>query len=315
MASYLTSTTLIDSIKRRAMLPSNQVTFKTADFLAFANEELLLAIVPSLISVHEELFVVEEDIALVSNQSNYIIPERAIGRKIRDIFYKDTNGNLNEMTRINPDDRGSFQTNQFGNNYITYYLRGDEIIMCPAVGDNAQGYLTITYYLRPNELVEEDRVATITAKTVGASTTVFTVDLVPTIMRNGDNVDILQTKGGHKTRVFDITPVSNTTTSITFNNSDLTDDIAVGDYISLAGECIIPQIPDELHSFLAQKVAARCLEAMGDQNSLNAANTKLQEMEIKGGVLVDNRVEGSPQKVTNFNSLIRQGKVRRRGWY
>ena len=80
------------------------------------------------------------------------------------------------------------------------------------------------------------------------------------------------------------------------------------DLVTLAGETIIPQIPDELHSMLAQRVACRCLEALGDQQGLQAANLKLAEMEAKSATLINDRIESSPQKIVNRNSpLMRKG--------
>jgi hypothetical protein len=66
-----------------------------------------------------------------------------------------------------------------------------------------------------------------------------------------------------------------------------------------AQECFIPQIPQELHSMLAQRVSCRCLEALGDMQKLQMANAKLQEMEKRTDNLIDNRAESSPQKVVN----------------
>lgn len=323
MASYRTTTQLIEGIKRRAMIPTNQSTFQTADFLAFLNEELLLGVVPSILSVHEEFFVAKQYIPIVPNISNYDIPERAMGNRLRDLFFMDTQKTIYEMTRISPDDRAFFQSSQMQNRYIAFYLQGNEIIITPDVGSNPYGKMVATFYMRPNQLVLESRAATITSITVDAitGTTTYTVDALPTGMSASTKVDLIQKGGGHKTRFWDITPVSvSGTTSITFNTSDIVienstvQDIIVGDLICFAGETIIPQIPDEMHTVLEQRVATRCLEALGDQAGLQMANAKLAEMETKSGILTDNRVEGSPQKITSYGSLLRFSRVRRRGW-
>lgn len=331
MPLYMTSSALIADIKRRAMIPNNQKTFQTADLLSLINTELQIGLIPTILSVHEEYFVYQSTIPLVAYQSNYQIPERAIGGKLRDLFYTDTQGTLHEMTRISPDDKAYYQTSHLQNRFIAYYIQGDEILISPQVGAGPTGSLRPTYYLRPNEIVEETRAAYITGIAVGATTTVFSIT-TPSVMTaayNADNTtkfDLIQTKGSHKTKKIDLVPVSLTSSSIEFNNSDLLDynlqnissagnAAVVGDYIALAGECIIPQIPDELHAVLAQRVAARCMAALGDQAGVQAANEKLAEMEVKTGTLIDNRVEGSPQKVTNFGGLLRTSRIRRRGWF
>lgn len=322
MASFLTTSQLIDSIKRRAMIPANQSTFKTADFLAFLNEELLLGVVPSILSVHEEFFVAKQYIPIVPNVSNYDIPDRAMGNRLRDLFFMDTQRTIYEMTRISPDDKAYFQSSQMQNRYIAFYLQGNEIIITPDVGSNPIGKMVATFYMRPNELVLETRVATISSITVDAlaGTTTYVVDKIPSGMTTASKIDLVQKTGGHKTRFWELTPVAVGGTSITFNTADIVieyssvQDVEVGDLVCFAGETIIPQIPDEMHAVLSQRVAARCLEALGDQAGLQAANAKLAEMEVKSGILTDNRCEGSPQKITSYGSLLRFSRVRRRGW-
>jgi hypothetical protein len=324
---YMTSTTLIDAIKRKALLPNNQSTFTNADFLAFANEELQIGVVPSLMILHEEYFVYKDVVTMMPNQVRYTIPYRAIGGKLRDLFYQDLGGTLHEMTRVSPNDKAYYQTSHLQNRYIAYYIEGNDIVILPTVSPQVTGTLIFTYFLRPNELVEQDRVAIVQSISVGATTTTYTVDAVPTGMTSTTLVDLLQTKPGHKTRKFDISPSQIIgSTQIVFNNSDLLIDPIVnqtlgipvameaGDQICFAGECFVPQIPTDLHSVLAQRVAARCLEALGDQQGLQAANVKLEEMEQKTGTIADNRVGGSIIKVTNFGGLLRTSRVRRRGW-
>jgi hypothetical protein len=312
MASYLTSSTLIDTVKRIAMIPETQQTFTDADFLAFANQEMRIGLVPSVLQFHEEYFVRDsENITLVASQSEYAIPTRAIGGKFRDVFYRDSNGNLFAMTRINPEHRTFYQG--MSNSFIFFYLKGNELVLVPDVSTTPTGSLVFSYFLRPNELVDEDRVGTITAITEGASTTVFTLDQIPSHFTVSSVYDMLQTNPGHKTIDLDITPTAIDTINktITFDNDDLSSSIIVGDYIAFSGECIIPQVPPDLHDVLAQRVAMRCLQALGDQNGYGVAQSKLNEMEVKTGNLIDNRAEGHPQKVNNQNGLLRSARFRR----
>jgi hypothetical protein len=85
--------------------------------------------------------------------------------------------------------------------------------------------------------------------------------------------------------------------------------IQIGDYACVANECIIPQIPPDLHNTLAERTAARILAAIGDVEGLQASNAKLQEIETRQGTILDDRVEGAPQKITARHSLLRYGKM------
>lgn len=316
---YYTSNSLIEAIKRKAMIPENQNTFYDEDFLAFANEELKTSIVPAVLSFNEEFYVYPAEIELEANVSKYEIPYRAIGTKLRDLFFKDTNDNLVEMTRISPDDKAIYQQSAVATNYIFYYIEGNSIIITPNVGPTVTGSLLFTFYIRPNDLVDEDRIAIIQSISIdsGAGTTTYTVDSVPTGFSTSTKLDLLQAKPGHKIREYDVTPtvVNSTTNIITFTTTDIEDEPEVGDHISFAGECIIPQCPADLHPLLAQRVVSRCLEALGDTQGLTNANVKLQEMETKSISLIDNRVTGSPMKVANNRGLLQTSRMRRRRWY
>ena len=106
---WYTSDDLVNAVQRKIAIPLNQRTFSKEDILAFGNEELVISQVPDILMYHEEYFVFSEDVTLTPNVQRYPIPERAMGMKLRDIFYVDTNGNLFEMTRINPDDKAYWQ--------------------------------------------------------------------------------------------------------------------------------------------------------------------------------------------------------------
>jgi len=310
--SYLTSDTLIDSIKRRVTVPTSQVTFEDIDFLALANEEIQIGLLPIILQMHEEYLVYPQNIPLVGGQNAYVIPYRAIGQKLRTIFFQDIQGNLFDMSRILLDDVPFYRRRGANNFYNMYYVQGNTVNMVPDVSPSVVGSLATTYYLRPNQLVTSDRIATITA--VDFTSGNITVNQVPSILSVTATCDFLETTGGHRLRAMDKLPLSlnSGTNIIQFTPSDIPSDLVVGDIIALSGECYIPQIPDELHSILAERVAARCMEAQGDMGGLQASNTKIQEMEMKSGTLISNRMEGNVMKVVNLRGLLRDSKLRRR---
>src|SRR3990167_2549765 len=108
---YRTSDDLISDIKRKISFPVSQATFSEDDLLQFLNEEMMISQVSSVLDYHEEYYVTTVETPLVSNQNNYSIPDRAIGMKLRDLFWKDSSGNIFEMTRVSSDDRAYFQQN------------------------------------------------------------------------------------------------------------------------------------------------------------------------------------------------------------
>jgi hypothetical protein len=496
------SSDLIASVKRKIMFPVSQGTFSESDILAFANEEMMISQVPSVLEYHEEYFVFSKLIPLVSNVSRYTIPNRSIGMRLRDLNWADSSGNLNEMTRINADDKAFFSRNLGTNQSIAkYFLEGNDVVLTPSVISAPTGSLNFTFFIRPNQLVEDNRAAIIenfiattgvsaSALTVGDQLTVlmaqetpnvvdiaftvtqrlitsnsianptvitvptphgqtigstfavyiseiagsspsvsgaytatatgtntFTVPVNVTVAGTGgyyslvdeftigstdiqtasnlaaslqasldvtannnssstvtitytdislelsvsvvnataltidtqnifinfdqlpttwtdpttnvttplyvvnEDIDFLQTKPGHKTYNFDVQLMGISGTVGEFLRRDLQFysstgtgstlaylPIVVGDYICLANECIIPQIPPDLHNGLAERTAARILAAIGDQQGLDRMNGKIQEINKSQGTLLDQRVDGSPNKVFARHSLLRYGK-------
>lgn len=389
---YYTSDDLIAAVKRNMSFPTAQVTFSDDDILQFANDELFLTQVPSVMQYHEDYFTFQgDDIALVINKSKYDIPYRAIGLKLNDVYYVDQQGSLRELSFVQPTDRAFFQSNE-GNLSTPYhfYIQANQVVMTPDIGEGANGSLRFIYYLRPNNLVpnsraaicqgfskevtidnttliagdnftigslilvantdfaigatsqatannlsiainnSDDFTATVTSNIVtvayeALNTTIsssnsaaisieslqgIVFDQVPANITNGSLIDFLKLKGGHRTYKIDTKLGKNVVaaTVVKFNFNDIPNEFEPGDYICTQFECIIPQIPSDLHTLLAERTVARILEAQGDLQGLQAANAKIGQLEARQATLLENRVDGSPRKILNRTSLLRYGK-------
>ena len=64
------------------------------------NEEMQYFAVEHVLKTYEEYFVVFDDFALSSTKFEYDVPSRAIGNKLRGIFYTDTSNNLSRNSFI-----------------------------------------------------------------------------------------------------------------------------------------------------------------------------------------------------------------------
>src|ERR1019366_7449318 len=124
--------------------------------------EMFISQVPSVIQFHSEYFVTYQTIPLLTNVSNYSIPSRAIGQKLRSVFWQDTSGNMFEMTQVAEEDRAFYQRNIGTNQAIhKFFIEGNSIVLTPGLISNPTGNLILVYYLRPNQLVKNDRAAII----------------------------------------------------------------------------------------------------------------------------------------------------------
>jgi hypothetical protein len=302
LALYLTSSSLIKSIKRRGQIPSSQKTFQDEDFLDLANEEIILSIVPEILDKHEDYLLRTDEVPLVSGKVNYKIPYRAIGGKLYDLAWKDSSGQIHEMTRIPKAHLSDYSNMNFGYSVYAFFVEGDEVNLLTSMNSEG-GSLLFMYYMRPNELVDESRVGTITA--IDTLTGIIVLDLVPSFFSTNLRFDLLQKNTPHKTLDFDLTATVITSTYIQFNPSDLPPNLMVGDFVANAQECIIPQIPSEMHAMLAQSVLERVLGALGDQNGEALSKVKNQEYEKKLNSLISNRVDSSPKKIINRHGHLR----------
>jgi hypothetical protein len=256
-----------------------------------------MAIIPYVLSFHEDYYQNSVLIPVEAGKNKYTIPYRAIGNKLRDLQAVDSSGNVYRMVRIFIEDLHRFQIGGSswevtGNN--KYYIENDEIVLV-GTPSGATGFLKVIYYLRPNALVSEDRVTTI--KDVVSNGIV--VSNLPSNITIGSYIDIVEHRSPNKVIKYDIKvdDINTISKTLIVDVSQLPANVTPGDQVSSAEETAIAQIPTELQSLLTQRVAARCLEALGDQAGLQAANAKIAEIEQKAATLIDARVEGSPMKV------------------
>jgi hypothetical protein len=316
----LTTNALLKSIKRRAMVPDNQNTFSDQDFIDLMNEEMMIGLVPSILQMKEEYFLFRQLVPLQSDKSNYPVPERALASKLREVCFRDSTdkivGNEYEMTQIAIDDRYTGLANGTGSSDFTgfrrFYMFGSDLILHPSVGPNPHGSLSFYYYLRPNTIVKESSVALIT--NINRTTGDITVSSLPSVYTVTEKVDFVKAKSPHNILDIDIqiNSLNSLTKVINVTASQIPKDLEVGDYIPLAGQSCIPNVPTELHMVLAQRVAQRILEALGDTEGLNNATAKVLEMEGKLSTMIENRVEGAPRKVVNRALMTGVNRNRRR---
>lgn len=309
MSNVLTSTKLIKSIKRKGMVPKDQNTFEDEDFLDMLNEEIQYFAVPHLMSVHEEYLVSSVDLDIVDGKTRYRIPERAIANKLRDVAYIDNNQSYYELSRISLEDLSEFSDTYSDDSTQVFYVENDEIVLVDALPFNTNsGKLRMYFYLRPNRLVLDNRASIV--QSIDRVTGEVTVSNYLADFNNIPKIDFVQSNTPNKLYKYDVTPssVSQLTGTLIFTPSDIPENLAIGDYINLAGETIVPQLPTELHPVLAQRVAVAALEALGDEANLRISSARLKMMEDATLNLIDNRVEGAPQKIRNRYSPLRQTK-------
>jgi hypothetical protein len=244
--------------------------------------------------------VASSDVSVTASTTEVYIPERAIAGKLRDVAVVDGTS-VRPMTRFEPDVVGySTSTAGLGG----YYLKGNKIVF---VGTPPTSTLRVTYYQRPNRVVATTAVGEITA--IAGNT--ITISAAPSTFTTTVTYDFVKGKSGFDTLGKDYA-VSAAGVSMVFT-STVPSDLAVGDYICLAQETPIPQIPVELHALLAQRVAATVLHSLGDPKASTAYEVAA-DMEKRALKVLSPRAEGSPRVIVNRYGAGWSSRNRRRGF-
>jgi hypothetical protein len=315
MSQFLNTEDLITSIKTRTLMPVSQSTFTTANILQLINEEFQIGLVPEMMSVREDFFLRKTTTSIIASVEKYPVPERAIANTLKDVFFINQSNNRRPLTRINT--RNQYYTQSATTEPLFYMMEGDYIVLTPPTSSSPSGSLEIYFYSRPNEMVSTSSCAKITSISSGAGTSTFTVDTDLTASLSvGQYVDFLSGKSPFLLWSQDVPITAITSTTIAVATSNVVDDNStvqpvVNDFICPAKKACIPMVPQELHVLLAQLVAQRVVEALGDNGKMQAVTMKLEQMKKALMTLICNRVENSVEHLNNRNNLTANSGL---GW-
>lgn len=303
--SYLSSD-LATAVQRYAAVPLSQVTFQSTDLYALMDDSIRAKIVPLVIKHMSEYYVYAVNNSIVVNQNAYAIPPRAINMILRSV---EIVSSVDPDLKINVEqlNREDLYASFSGNNRILikkngFYLEGNNIILYPTPIIQDPDTLRLNIYIRPNQLVDPSACGLITAINPTAQT--ITVAAVPSAWTTSNTVDLVKANPG-----FDCTAIDQVITNInsgviTFASA-LPSTVSVGDYVCLAGQSCVVQVPVELQPLLTQYVVVRVLSAQGDGNALKAAIAELEALEKNASMLLAPRVTGSVKRITNGRSIAR----------
>lgn len=297
-----TATYLLADIKRRGQIPeTSDGSYGIDDLLAMVSDEVQGYMTNLLMGVREEWFVRAYDQQLVGNQTVYAIPQRSIGSKLRQVLIgQDPNWLV--VQRVEPKQSygyyygftpASFPNSGFGAGYI--FQNTSISLLSVSYGGPT---LRMLYFLRPNRVVAETACGLIT--NVNTATNQVTISAVPDngTFTSGTSFDFIRSYPGFDTLSFDQTGTISGSV-LTFSGG-LPTGLAVNDYVCLAGESPIPQLPVELHQLLAQRVVVKVLEGMGDPK-VQFAQQMCEEQRKSALVLLTPRAEGDSRYCTNFH--------------
>jgi hypothetical protein len=300
------TTALVASVKRRASVPTTQATISVQDFLDLANEELQSYVVPLLLEAKSEYLVTETDYSIDGSSlpamlpmdlsggvvGSVRIPTRAIGGKLREVQFVDARGLFTSIPQITVD---QLQVVDFG-----FYVKGNVGYIWSKGKPLSANWRTIrlSHYQRPSDLVYPAAAGVIT----GMAGTSVTLASVPTGFTSSVYYDLVRAQPGFETLSVG---KGATVAGSTLTFASLPPDLTIGDYVCLAGQSPVPQIPAELHPLLAQAITVKVLQAIGDDGGMQAAMGLLARLERDARNLIAQRIDGEPLHVVAHTSLFR----------
>lgn len=301
----ITTSRLLAGVRRRIIVPENQNLISNADILAMADDCIKGYIIPDLESVRQDFQVTYEDTAIVANQDLYNIPYRATGRGLRDLKIFDSANNFRNLVKI-PLEEAHGYSNSNGKPF-GFYFEGDQIKIVPSPVSSGET-LRIYYYCAISELVEESAVA----RVVTIASNVVTVNSTPSTMTTGTLIDFIQGKQGNRIFSKDVAIDSVTSSSITFTTAALVPSaLAALDYIALAGQSPVVQIPQECYPYLETVLCRRVLQSIGDNEAYQIMEKEFQMERSNFLKLIEPRIDGEATKIINRRGLLRSKRFNR----
>lgn len=283
----------VAAVRRRGLIPSTG-RLTTADLIGFVNDATQDYIAPLLMASKEGFLHVTEHTAI--SGSEYAMPKRASSERLVRIA-------LVNSTSASPNDE--YVLNRVETHRRDQGGEGFELVDNTIVLRNVPtySYLRVVYFCEPNRLVplaDACKVSSFTSTTV-------TVDDIPSTFSTSEPVDFISGTAGFRWKAIDKTPtnVNQGTNVLTFAAGVIPSTLAAGDYIALAGETPIVQIPKTLRPLVEQSAVCLALEALGD-GRLAASQKTLMDMEQRLVPTLSPRVTGAPRVIINRFSGARR---------
>lgn len=298
MAVSYTTSKLIESVKRRGMFPTSQQLFTDRRIVDFANDELQQTIVPIIMSMREDYFVVHKDINAEGDSPFVVeVPDDAVGMKLKGV------GQLVDNVYIS---LPRIQENEINRRFLYgFTVEGNQL----KVYSNVKNTFRLYYYQRTLELCLEKEASQIVS--IDSLTNEVQVNAIPSSWNTSTVLNAVQSVQPFRAVKSEAQIISLSSPLIRL---DSVDDLKVGDWLAVEGYSPIPQIPVEAQKVLEQGTVVKCLESVGDREGMAAAEKKY-EINVKNMMTVlAPRVDQSPKKI-NSDPYGRWNSTRFRRWW
>lgn len=282
-----------------------------ADILRVANRELSTSLLPLMLGVREEFYVIKKSVAFTEETERIRIPARTIAGRVREI--RATVGNVDMvMRRYEPTDKPWIQPMTATPGAITgYFLQGEWIVFLPRPSQS--GTLDIYYLARPGRM-------TITANDYRAITavdqTTGTIDFATWTYCDGTKtMDLVRGGSGFSPLQQDVSGVESGAFNDQFTIAPSSAAFAeVGDYVTQPDLTPVVPLPTELHGVLVSRVVTAIMRQLGKEADAMREEANARRLEDLAVEMLTPRVEAAKRPVRG-NLVWRRGGAFTRGWW
>lgn len=275
--AYWRTTELLAEIRSRAQAPvssSSAPGWQDADLLRMANAELP-AVCKRLRTVRQGYFNTQRDTAFTAGTASYRVPTRAMHGNVSLVQRVDPQGVVHHLDRLTESEMAGRSSTLTGVP-SAFLFRSNSVVFWPIPDASATAQsMRWLYPRRPNQLIAVASAGVST--TAGATTIVLTATVASLGFTTSTPLDFIQANAPWDSLGDDKTPTGATASTLTFASGVIPSTFVAGDYVCLAGQAPVLQLPVEAYAVVAQLVANRLMRE--DPQALKDGLLTLKEAE------------------------------------
>ena len=253
----------------------------------FSDDELIRLADGEITDVYMQIVQSRQDFMVETVEQSgtqFRIPPRAIGQKVRDITAKQGTNMIN-IPRVDLSDLSM--------DPVGYYYKGNNVIMNNVYLQLPGAMFEVSYYARPGTLCNvSSSVVCSSVSATGSSWSGATL--------TGSRYDVIKGTSGFETMSASLSVTTGTQvgSAYPYTNtiSTVIGGLEVGDYLSAINTSPVPQLPDEFHTVLATLTIARALDSIGDNEGFARATAQAKKQLDSCIALIGERDDGQPEK-------------------
>lgn len=304
-------------------VPAIQELYKASEQCLLMDAIMRNRVVPMIMKYRKHHFLTTYDQTTTTSRS-YVIHPEAMDLGLYNVTLVNAAGEEYPLLPVDLDQEVAKRSRPYDSAAISgapwgYYVRGDLLYLWPSV--TAGLTLREHYYRRPNRFCRSaaytytdpslneaaEAVQVVSVNTLTGAIT-CTTSSVPSTITTSTPVDVIKGTPGFGIKIFALTPTAVTTSVVTLGGAAqialvAAAGIEAGDWLCLAGDSPVIQLPVEVHGILAQELACKLLEGIEDMEGLAAASKERDELVKLYTMNYPLRVEQAPKETTSYAKL------------